>query len=120
MQLDDEQNHALKLMLSGQNVFLTGEAGTGKSTVLREFKRQATQGCVFLAPTGIAAINVGGTTLHRTFSIPAELFPPYKDCESKECIKVIDAADTILIDEISMCRVDAFRFAVNSIISSFQ
>ena len=44
MQLDDEQNHALKLMLSGRNVFLTGEAGTGKSTVLREFKRQATQG----------------------------------------------------------------------------
>ncbi|MBP5638246.1 MAG: AAA family ATPase, partial [Victivallales bacterium] len=67
MQLDDEQNHALKLMLSGRNVFLTGEAGTGKSTVLREFKRQATQGCVFLAPTGIAAINVGGTTIHSFF-----------------------------------------------------
>ena len=50
MRLDNEQNHALKLMLSGQNVFLTGEAGTGKSTVLREFKRQATLSPVARAP----------------------------------------------------------------------
>ena len=110
MQLDDEQNHALKLMLSGRNVFLTGEAGTGKSTVLREFKRQATQGCVFLAPTGIAAINVGGTTIHSFFLLQPGLLTPdnLEDIENSQRKKLIRATKTIIIDEISMVRSDVF------------
>lgn len=110
MQLDAEQNHALKLMLSGRNVFLTGEAGTGKSTVLREFKHQATQGCVFLAPTGIAAINVGGTTIHSFFLLQPGLLTPdnIEDIENSQRKKLIRATKTIIIDEISMVRSDVF------------
>ncbi len=110
MQLDDEQNHALKLMLSGRNVFLTGEAGTGKSTVLREFKRQARQGCVFLAPTGIAAINVGGTTIHSFFLLQPGLLTSdnIEDIENSKRKRLIRATKTIIIDEISMVRSDVF------------
>ena len=76
IQLSEEQNQALQLMLSGKNVFLTGEAGTGKSTVLRQFRAQCTRECVFLAPTGIAAINVQGATLHSFFLLKPGLLTP--------------------------------------------
>ena len=66
-ELNEEQIHALDAMMSGKNVFLTGEAGTGKSTVLREFLNRCDRPCVVLAPTGVAAINVDGTTLHSFF-----------------------------------------------------
>ncbi len=110
MKLDNEQKYALKLMLSGRNVFLTGEAGTGKSTVLREFKRQATQDCVFLAPTGIAAINVGGTTIHSFFLLQPGLLTPdnIEDIENSRRRRLIRATKTIVIDEISMVRSDVF------------
>ena len=58
--LNGEQEAALELMMSGVNVFLTGEAGTGKSTIVREFIRRGDRECVVLAPTGIAALNAGG------------------------------------------------------------
>ena len=110
MQLDNEQEQALKLMLSGKNVFLTGEAGTGKSTVLHEFKRRATQDCVFLAPTGIAAINVGGTTIHSFFLLQPGLLTPdnIEDIENGKRKRLIRATKTIIIDEISMLRSDVF------------
>ena len=59
--LNGEQEAALAVMLSGRNVFLTGEAGTGKSTLLREFIRRCERECIVVAPTGIAALNAGGT-----------------------------------------------------------
>lgn len=62
--LNAEQEAALGVMMSGANVFLTGEAGTGKSTLVREFLRRCDRECVVLAPTGIAALNAGGTTIH--------------------------------------------------------
>ena len=62
--LSGEQESALRLMMSGANMFLTGEAGTGKSTLVREFLRRCDRECVVLAPTGIAALNAGGTTIH--------------------------------------------------------
>ena len=64
MQLAQEQEAALQMMLSGANVFLTGEAGTGKSTIVKEFSRRSSKNCIFLAPTGIAALNIGGSTIH--------------------------------------------------------
>ncbi len=67
IQSSPEQELALNLMLSGKNVFLTGEAGTGKSTILRKFREQCSRECVFPAPTGIAAINVGKAALHSFF-----------------------------------------------------
>lgn len=69
IQLNTEQQKALDAMMSGRNVFLTGEAGTGKSTVLREFLERCDRPCAVLAPTGVAAINVGGTTIHSFFML---------------------------------------------------
>ena len=76
IKLTEEQERAVSVMMSGRNVFLTGEAGTGKSTVLREFRRRCDRPCVVLAPTGIAAINAGGTTIHSFFQLRPGLLTP--------------------------------------------
>lgn len=115
IQLSEEQNRALQLMLSGKNVFLTGEAGTGKSTVLRQFRAQCTRECVFLAPTGIAAINVQGATLHSFFLLKPGLLTPeaMEEIGSKKRRAMIRKTKTIVIDEISMVRSDIL-WAVDS------
>ena len=64
IKLAEEQQKALNEMLLGHNIFLTGEAGTGKSTIVQKFKRLTSRNSVFLAPTGIAAVNIGGSTIH--------------------------------------------------------
>lgn len=112
MALTKKQQEALDLMRSGANVFLSGEAGTGKSYVLREFLERTNRKVVVCAPTGIAAINVAGSTLHRTFAIPQEPILPGREAKSRE---IIEKCDTIVIDEISMCRFDAFEFVAKSI-----
>lgn len=108
IKLSDEQNQALQLMLAGKNVFLTGEAGTGKSTVLRQFRTRCTRECVFLAPTGIAAINVQGATLHSFFMLKSGLLTPesMEEIGSKKRRAMIRKVKTIVIDEISMVRSD--------------
>lgn len=110
MQLAPEQKIALQEMLKGQNVFLTGEAGTGKSTIVKEFKRWTEKNCVFLAPTGIAAINIGGSTIHSFLRLAPGLMSedsiePISNKKQRELIRNVD---TIIIDEISMVRSDLF------------
>jgi ATP-dependent DNA helicase PIF1 len=89
----------------GRFVFLTGEAGTGKSTVLRELRKRAR--CVVCAPTGIAAVNVGGETIHRMFGLG--IGPKTKkECRAanREKAVVLRHCDAIVIDEVSMVRAD--------------
>ena len=111
IKLSNEQQEALNLMLLGKNVFLTGEAGTGKSTILRKFKEQCTKECVFLAPTGIAAINVAGSTLHSFFMLKPGLLTNYslEDISNKSKKALIRKTKVIVIDEISMVRSDIFN-----------
>lgn len=114
VELTTEQEKALALLESGENVFLSGEAGTGKSFVLNEFIRRVRgKNVIVCAPTGIAAINIGGSTLHRVFEIPIGLLKP-KQYNSKPSEAIIKA-DIIVIDEISMCRFDTFEYVINTI-----
>lgn len=119
-QLTKEQREAFDLMCSGENVFLTGEAGTGKSFVTSAFieRCKETQKKILItAPTGVAAINIGGATLHRTFSVPIN---PLIEKKRPYVPEAVALADTIIIDEISMCRIDVFEYVARIIIESEQ
>ena len=111
VELSPEQQAAvsrvLELARSGQGgcVFITGQAGTGKSVVVRAIRDQIR--CLTVAPTGLAAVNVGGATIHSTFRI--KIGPLTKSSVSaiaKEKRMAIQKADAIIIDEVSMVRVD--------------
>jgi len=110
MRLTDDQQVALEAMMSGGNVFLTGEAGTGKSTVLREFIRRCERDCIVLAPTGIAALNAGGTTIHSQMLLKPGLQNPaaLEPLNDPNRCRVLRSAKTIIVDEISMVRSDLF------------
>ena len=107
-----------------RSVFLTGKAGTGKSTFLKYICANTEKEFVVLAPTGIAAVNVGGQTLHSFFKIPFKpLLPNDPDFSprrirktlrySADKIKLIKKLDLIIIDEISMVRCDIIDFIDN-------
>ncbi|MEY4927361.1 MAG: hypothetical protein RI894_1797 [Bacteroidota bacterium] len=98
---------------TNKNVFLTGKAGTGKTTFLHQLKKDSHKRMVIVAPTGVAAINAGGVTIHSFFQLPFGPFLPdtpddatrqrkFKD----EKIKLIRSLDLLVIDEISMVRAD--------------
>lgn len=108
-----KQKEAFDLLVAGKNVFLSGEAGTGKSYVINSFlKEKKSENILVCAPTGIAAINVGGITVHRAFKAPLEAIATEKIDTVSD---VVLNADTIIIDEISMCRIDLFDFVAKSI-----
>ena len=109
--LSAEQKNALELMLAGENVFLTGEAGTGKSTILREFRKRCDiKRTVFLAPTGIAASNIKGQTIHSFCRLKPGLQSPdtIEEIGNPHFRILLNAVRTIVIDEISMVRADVF------------
>ena len=107
---------------TNRSVFLTGKAGTGKSTFLKYICANTKKKYVVLAPTGIAAVNVGGQTMHSFFKIPFKpLLPDDPDISNitrlrkmlrytKEKVKLIRQLDLIIIDEISMVRADIIDF----------
>jgi len=104
--LSEEFKDAFALMEGGSdNFFITGDAGTGKSTLLKYFRKHTKKQTVVLAPTGVAAVNVGGQTIHSFFSFPLGLLTPDKIHRLKSK-KVLRNMDTLIIDEISMVRAD--------------
>ncbi|WP_336536265.1 helix-turn-helix domain-containing protein [Bacteroides acidifaciens] len=99
---------------TGTHLFLTGKAGTGKTTFLRRLREQSPKRMVVLAPTGIAAINAGGVTIHSFFQLSFAPFMPDTTLNSaqihyrinKEKRNIIRSMDLLVIDEISMVRAD--------------
>ena len=114
IQFNDEQLFAQQELRSGKNIFLSGDAGTGKSTVIEDFVNWCnTKGknVLVTAPTGIAALNINGATAHRTFKIP--IGPVVKEVTSLP--SVLKETDAVIIDEISMCRLDVFEYIIKQI-----
>lgn len=118
--LNKKQRYALDTMLSGSNVFLTGDAGTGKTTVIQTFideAEKAGKSVLVSATTGIAADNIGygATTVHRALNISIK-FEDYKK-KVKSRAELLKEADILIIDEISMCRFDLFNMIAKTIIT---
>ena len=109
---------------TGMSVFLTGKAGTGKTTFLKKVVENSRKRVVVVAPTGIAAINAGGVTIHSFFQLPLHPFIPGAKIESKfafskEKRSIIKTIDLLIIDEISMVRSDLLD-AVDSVLRRFR
>jgi len=120
-----EADYVVKLInQTNQNIFLTGKAGTGKTTLLREIVKSTHKNAVIIAPTGIAAINAGGVTIHSMFQLPFNPFVPveYFDYpqihfDTKKSIyrhfkvradkrNLINNIELLIVDEVSMLRPD--------------
>ncbi|MBO0594130.1 AAA family ATPase [Nesterenkonia sp. E16_7] len=109
--LTDEFRTALSLLEQGESIFLTGKAGTGKSTLIREFLSLTARTAIVAAPTGIAALNVNGYTIHRLFSFWPGVTVEHVRSDAyypKRFGRVLSKIDTLVIDEASMVRADLF------------
>lgn len=106
--LTDEHLKALTLMLDPSEplVFITGRAGTGKSTLLKHFKEVCPLKVAFLAPTGVAALNIGGMTLHSFFGFPANVTLEQAQKIRPRQRELYKQLEVLVIDEISMVRCD--------------
>lgn len=109
-------------------VFLTGKAGTGKTTFLKRIRKQAYKQLAIVAPTGVAAINAGGTTIHSFFQLPFTPFAPIpegrknliaKSKMSSARRKVLQELELLIIDEISMVRADLLD-AIDTLLRHFR
>ena len=114
--LSTQTSLALRILRdTGANLFLTGKAGTGKTTFLRQLKERCPKRMIVVAPTGVAAMNAGGVTIHSFFQLPFGPYLPGRQAEgdarkfykfSKEKTQIIRSLDLLVIDEISMVRAD--------------
>ena len=126
--LSAEANYVLQFInQTNKSIFLTGKAGTGKTTLLKEIIKTTHKNCVVVAPTGIAALNAGGVTIHSLFQLPfggfipannvAQQFSESLKFETKDTLrrhfkmsaikrKVIQNMELLIIDEVSMLRSD--------------
>ncbi len=105
--LGREQKQVFNILENtNDNIFVTGRAGTGKSVLLEYFKEQSKKSVVVVAPTGVAALNIGGQTIHSLFKIAPELVEVEKLSLSAETKTILKNIDTLVIDEISMVRAD--------------
>ncbi|HEV7185827.1 MAG TPA: AAA family ATPase [Leifsonia sp.] len=87
-------------------VFVTGRAGTGKSTLLNHLAWNTEKSLVISAPTGVAALNVGGQTIHSLFRLPIGVIADHDIEQSTELRKLLNSIDTLVIDEVSMVNAD--------------
>ncbi|MEI8176654.1 MAG: AAA family ATPase, partial [Candidatus Omnitrophota bacterium] len=106
LELNDEFRAAFELMEgTRKSLFITGKAGTGKSTLLQYFRLNTRKNIVVLAPTGVAAIKVRGQTIHSFFNFPPRLIRD-EHCRRLRKEKLVQRLDALVIDEASMLRAD--------------
>ncbi len=115
-------------LLTNRCIFLTGKAGTGKTTFLHQLREETTKQMVIAAPTGIAAIHAGGVTLHSLFQLPLSPFIPTPE-GTKELIatnkmraerrKILQEMELLVIDEVSMLRADVLD-AIDVLLRHFK
>jgi ATP-dependent exoDNAse (exonuclease V) alpha subunit len=89
-----------------EHVFVTGRAGTGKSTLLNHLNWHTKKQIVICAPTGVAALNVGGQTIHSLFRLPIGVIADHDIDQNDTVRKILNAMDTLVIDEVSMVNAD--------------
>ncbi|NND05587.1 MAG: AAA family ATPase [Saprospiraceae bacterium] len=94
-----------QLEMTHDHLFITGRAGTGKSTLLQVFRKSTQKKSVVLAPTGVAALNVRGQTIHSFFGFPPRLLSA-KDIKKSKMRHLFNSLEVLVIDEISMVRAD--------------
>ena len=125
MQQNNELRTAWDFVEStGRSIFLTGKAGTGKTTFLKTVMEHSRKRPIIVAPTGVAAINAGGVTIHSFFQLPFSPYVPGSKVESKfdfgkEKRKIIASSDLLIIDEISMVRADLLD-AIDAVLRRFR
>ncbi len=141
--MNDSDNEMLRLAadfvrFTNKHIFLTGKAGTGKTTFLRNLKSITFKRMIVVAPTGVAAINAGGVTIHSFFQLPfgpqlPEQSKPGFDSDSREVktaaarmqkinrtkINIIKSLDLLVIDEISMVRADLLD-AIDAVLRRYR
>ena len=138
LHLTPSQQRAYDLFLKGYNLFITGKGGSGKSYLTRyiiDSAKSSGKSVIVCAPTGIAAINVHGATIHRTFQVPVRIIRPEeylniadisdesrkkldkKGKRLQDKLDVIRKADIVIIDEISMCRLDLFGYVARTLLN---
>jgi len=112
-----------------RNIFLTGKAGTGKTTFLRKLRNETYKRMIVVAPTGVAAINAGGVTIHSFFQLAPGLFLPGQNISGKEQkmkysfskhkVNILRSLDLLVIDEVSMVRCDLLD-AIDDVLRRYQ
>jgi ATP-dependent exoDNAse (exonuclease V) alpha subunit len=106
IEINSDFRYALNVLdKTNESVFLTGRAGTGKSTLLRLFRKTTKKKIIVLAPTGLAALNVQGQTIHSFFGFPPKPLAK-SQIKPRKNRKLYEKIDMIVIDEISMVRAD--------------
>ena len=105
--LSDEQQELFRLIEdTREHVFITGRAGTGKSTLLQYFAWHTEKQIAICAPTGVAALNVEGQTIHSLFRLPIGLIAEGEIEQNDATRRILNAIDTLVIDEVSMVNAD--------------
>lgn len=107
IEINEKFKEALSAVETGKNLFITGKAGTGKSTLLKVIRDSLTQNYVVLAPTGVAAVNIGGQTIHSFFGFRPDITMEkvFKKKHPRNA-EVYENFEVLIIDEISMVRAD--------------